>query len=108
MEEAARAYRIYYAGIGRHFKRIYAHDPEMRKLVLAGLEAEIKTPAEIKPEDLEGYDLIGFGSGIYHDRHDDSLLALADKLPQATKKKAFISTDMRNWVRKWLTASFHV
>ena len=54
------------------------------------LDAEIKTPQEIKPENLQEYDLVGFGSGIYSAKHDESLLDLADKLPQVTDKKVFL------------------
>ena len=54
------------------------------------LDAEIKMPQEIKPEELQEYDLIGFGSGIYSAKHDESLLDLADSLPQATNRKAFL------------------
>jgi len=54
------------------------------------LDAQIKTPLEINPEDLREYNLIGFGSGIYSAKHHTSLLDLADKLPQVTNRKAFI------------------
>ena len=54
------------------------------------LDAPIKTPQQINPDELHEYDLIGFGSGIYSDKHHKSLLDLADKLPQVTNKKAFI------------------
>jgi flavodoxin len=54
------------------------------------LDAQIKTPQQTRPEELQEYDLIGFGSGIYSEMHDQSLLGLADKLPHVTKKKAFI------------------
>ena len=33
------------------------------------LDAEIKTPQQINPEELKGYELIGFGSGIYSSKH---------------------------------------
>jgi len=60
-------------------------------LTLAGiLKAEIKTPQEFNPNDLSGYDLVGFGSGVYYGKLDKSLLELANKLPQITDKKAFI------------------
>ncbi|MFC1927319.1 flavodoxin family protein [Chloroflexota bacterium] len=39
---------------------------------------------------LEGYDLIGFGSGIYFGKHHRSLLDFVDKLPVVKNKKAFI------------------
>jgi flavodoxin len=54
------------------------------------LDAQIKTPQQINPEELQEYSLIGFGSGIYGAKHHKSLLDLADKLPQVTNKKAFI------------------
>ena len=54
------------------------------------LDAQIKTPQEIKPEELQEYSLIGFGSGIYGAKHHKSLLDLADRLPQVTDRKAFI------------------
>ncbi len=54
------------------------------------LNAEIKWPPEIEPEELSNYDLVGFGSGIYSAQHDESLLKLASKLPEANNKKAFL------------------
>ena len=54
------------------------------------LDAQIKMPQEINPEELQEYSLIGFGSGIYGEKHHKSLLDLADKLQQVTNKKVFI------------------
>jgi flavodoxin len=54
------------------------------------LDAQIKTPEQINPEELQEYSLIGFGSGIYGEKHHKLLLDLADKLPQVINKKAFI------------------
>ncbi len=54
------------------------------------LDAEIKTPQQIDPRDLEAYNLIGFGSGIYDGKHHKTLLALADRLAPVTDRKAFI------------------
>jgi flavodoxin len=54
------------------------------------LGAEVRTPRQVTPDEIEEYDLVGFGSGIYSARHHESLLGLADTLPQATGKKAFI------------------
>ena len=54
------------------------------------LDAQIKMPQQINPEELQEYSLIGFGSGIYSEKHHISLLDLADKLPQVTNKEAFI------------------
>src|SRR5660397_236652 len=54
------------------------------------LDAQIKTPQQVTLEELQEYSLIGFGSGIYGAKHHKYLLDLADKLPQAANKKAFI------------------
>lgn len=54
------------------------------------LGAEVKTPQEILPEKLQDYDLIGFGSGIYHASFGKPMLALADRLSYAHGKKAFL------------------
>ena len=54
------------------------------------LDAPIKTPQQIHPEELHEYSLIGFGSGIYGGKHHQVLLDLAEQLPQVTNRKAFI------------------
>jgi flavodoxin len=54
------------------------------------LDAQIKTPQQIDPEELQEYGLVGFGSGIYDAKHHESLLDLADRLPQVTNGRAFI------------------
>ena len=54
------------------------------------LDAQIKTPQQINPEELQEFNLLGFGSGIYGAKHHKVLLDLVDKLPQVTNKKAFI------------------
>ena len=54
------------------------------------LDAPVKTPQQVNPEELQEYSLIGFGSGIYSAEHHKSLLDLADKLPQASNRKVFI------------------
>ena len=54
------------------------------------LDAQVKTPQQTNPEELQQFDLVGFGSGIYAEKHHESLLELADKLPQVTDKKVFI------------------
>jgi flavodoxin len=62
------------------------------------LEAEIKTPWQIELEELQEYDLVGFGSGIYDGKHHKAILDLADKIPQVIDGKAFIfSTGFNTW-----------
>ena len=40
------------------------------------LDAEIKTPQQTNPEDLQKYDLVGFGAGIDSGKHYKVLLDL--------------------------------
>jgi flavodoxin len=54
------------------------------------LDAQIKTPRQIEPKELLDYSLVGFGSGIYGEKHHRTLFELADKLPQVADKKAFL------------------
>ena len=63
---------------------------KIAKVFARVLDAEIKTPRQIDPEELQDYSLVGFGSGIYDEKHHRSLLDLADKLPQVTNRNAFI------------------
>lgn len=63
---------------------------KVAKVIAKVLNAEIKTPQQINPEELQDYDLVGFGSGIYSAKHHESLLKLADELPEANNKNAFL------------------
>ncbi len=54
------------------------------------LGAPVKTPRTIGPGELQMYDLVGFGSGIYSATFHASLLDLADRLPPMDGRKAFL------------------
>jgi flavodoxin len=54
------------------------------------LDAQIKTPQQINPEELQEYDLVGFGAGIDSGKHYKPLLDLADRLLPVNKKNSFI------------------
>lgn len=60
------------------------------------LDAEIKTPQQLDPEELQECSLVGFGSGIYGAEHHKLLLDLADNLPQVTDRKAFLFSTSTN------------
>jgi flavodoxin len=76
------------------------------------LDAQVKTPQQTSPEKLQQFDLAGFGSGIYAEKQHESLLELADKLPQVTDKKAFIfSTSfvgVDSHIFGRITSKFHI
>ncbi len=63
---------------------------KIAKVFAKVLDAQIKTPQQINPKELQDYGLVGIGSGIYGAKHHESLLDLADKLSPVTDKKAFI------------------
>lgn len=54
------------------------------------LDAQIKTPQQVEPSELQEYGLVGFGSGIYSEKHHPTLLDMAGGLPLVTDRKAFI------------------
>jgi len=67
------------------------HNTEkVAKMMAQTLDAIMKTPQQIIPEEIEKYDLIGFGSGIYNQRHHQRLFDLVNKLPIQNQKKAFV------------------
>jgi flavodoxin len=71
---------------------------KIAKVFAKVLNAEIKTPWQINPEELQEYDLVGFGSGIYDGKHHKAILDLTDKIPQVTNDQAFIfSTSFNTW-----------
>ena len=72
------------------FSYHHKNTEKIAKVFANVLDAQIKTPQQVSPEELQEYNLIGFGSGIYGEKHHESLLDLADELLLANNKKAFI------------------
>lgn len=54
------------------------------------LGTKIIKPERFLSEDLDKYELIGFGSGIYYGRHHEAIFNLIKELPLQNKKSAFI------------------
>jgi flavodoxin len=54
------------------------------------LDTQIKTPQQASLQEIQEYDLVGFGAGIDIGKHYKPLRDLADTLPQVADKKAFI------------------
>ncbi len=63
---------------------------KVAKVFAKVLDAQIKMPQQINPKELQEYDLIGFGSGIYGAKHHKLLLDLADTIPSVSNRNAFI------------------
>jgi flavodoxin len=54
------------------------------------LDAKIQMPEQTNPEELDEYDLVGFGAGIDSGKHYKEILDFADNLSISDGKKAFI------------------
>ncbi len=72
------------------FSYHHKNTEKIAKVFAKVLDAQIKSPQQIIPEELQEYSLIGFGSGIYDEKHHKLLLDLADTLPQVNNRNAFI------------------
>ncbi|MCE9526058.1 MAG: flavodoxin family protein [Planctomycetales bacterium] len=85
-----------------------AHHGNTRRIAEAIAEvsdATVVTPEEVQPEQLQDYDLVGWGSGIYFGRHADSLSRLARSLPQQPRKAFLFSTAGLPFLRWWFHSS---
>lgn len=63
---------------------------KIAKVFAKVLDAQIKTPQQTNPQELQKYNIIGFGAGIDSGKHYKPLLDFADKLLQVDNKPAFI------------------
>jgi flavodoxin len=63
---------------------------KVAQVIAKVIGAEIKTPEQTDINALGNFDLVGFGSGVYYGKLGKPILELADKIPQAIGKKAFI------------------
>jgi flavodoxin len=54
------------------------------------LGARLISPDQVTLEEIQRHSLIGFGSGIFDQRHHAALFALADRLPEVSGKKTFL------------------
>ncbi len=76
------------------YHSVHHHNTEkIAQAIAETLSAECKSLVGISGDSLVGYDLIGFGSGIYALRHHPRLLEFAGKLPASNKKVFIFSTS---------------
>ena len=88
------------------FSYHHKNTEKIAQIIAKTIGAEIKTPELTDPNSLANYDLVGFGSGVYFSKLGKPLIELADRIPQAPGKKAFIfSTSGRGGKG---AAKFHV
>jgi flavodoxin len=72
------------------FSYHHGNTEKIAKACAEMLGAEVKTPQQVRPEEITEYDLVGFGSGIYSATFGGPILDLADRLPEAGNTKAFL------------------
>lgn len=72
------------------FSYHHKNTEKIAKVFAEVLDAQIKTPQQTNPEELQQYDIVCFGAGIDSEKPYKPLLDLADKLPQVHSKNAFI------------------
>jgi flavodoxin len=66
---------------------------KVAKAMAEAVSATVVKVEDARIEDLGGYDLIGFGSGIYAGRPHKSLFTLIEKMPPMNKKAFLFSTS---------------
>jgi len=68
----------------------HGNTEKIAKAIAEVLNADLLKLTEVRVNNLEQYDLLGFGSGIYYGRHFKGILNFADKLNNQKGKMAFI------------------
>jgi len=63
---------------------------KIAKAMAIKVGAEAIEAKNINPSDINSYDIIGFGSGVYNGRLHGELSEILDKLPSQNDKKSFI------------------
>ena len=74
------------------------------------LNAKLLDVENVDKKIIEGYDVVGFGSGIYYDKPQKKLMEYIEGLNNVNNKKAFVfstirqnRSDYNNWFREKLT-----
>jgi len=60
------------------------------KSIAQVLDAKIASPKDVDPKEIDKYDLVGFGSGIYSATVHKELLGLVENISKLSNAKAFI------------------
>ena len=68
----------------------HGNTKKISEAMAQAIGAELVAAKDLKTKNIDGYDLAGFGSGIYFSKHHKSLLDAVDALPNVSGKKVFI------------------
>ena len=69
---------------------------KVAKAMAEAMNAQLIKVEDVRPEELAGYDLIGFGSGIYGLKHHKALIDLIKTMP-AMDKNVFVFSTTGNF-----------
>jgi len=95
----------------------HGNTKKIAEVIAEVLQAPLKRVDEVNVGEVEDYELIGFGSGIYAGRHHKGLFGFVEKLPSCFGKKAFIfstkggtPTFLNHWLlrKRLLSRGFEV
>lgn len=68
----------------------HGNTEKVAKAMAGEIGADLKTPVEVDVKDLDKYDLIGLGSGIYGVGHHENIRNLVKRLPRKSARKVFV------------------
>jgi flavodoxin len=67
----------------------HANTAKVAHAIAEVLHAQLREPELVDPATLSGYDIVGFGSGIFASTHHPRLRSYVERLPQVTGTAAF-------------------
>jgi flavodoxin len=68
----------------------HGNTKKVAQVIADTLKVELIETEKVNPNDLNQFDLVGFGSGIYSGDFHEEIHKLISKLPSLTAKKAFV------------------
>jgi flavodoxin len=68
----------------------HGNTKKVAQVIADTLNAKLVETGKVSPNDLNKFDLIGFGSGIYHGDLHEEIHRLIPRLPAGTAKRAFV------------------
>jgi flavodoxin len=68
----------------------HGNTEKVAKAMAEVLNAALVKAQDATPEGLTGFDLLGFGSGIYNGKNHQDIFALVSRLPSLAGKKVFV------------------
>jgi len=68
----------------------HGNTQKVAAVIAETLKAEIKTLEDTDRERIPEYEMIGFGSGIFYQKHHKTLFDFVESLPETKNKQAFV------------------